>query len=179
MTLPDPATLAQLVWRCVYFSLVSFGAGFAITIPQIHAQFVNELHWLTDQQFTEIVAVAQAAPGPNFQMIPLIGWRAGGPVGATVALTSFAAAPALLAILVGRAVRNATENRVVVLVQRALRSVSAGLWFASGVGLGRAVDHRPVQLIISAAVALLSTFFDVNPLWWLLGAGIAGALFVS
>ncbi len=84
-----------------------------------------------------------------------------------------------MAILVGRAVRNATENRVVVLVQRALRSVSAGLWFASGVGLGRAVDHRPVQLIISAAVALLSTFFDVNPLWWLLGAGIAGALFVS
>jgi len=177
--MPDPGTLFQLAWRFVYFSLISFGAGFAIIIPQIHQHFVNELHWLTNQQFTEIVAVAQAAPGPNFQMVPLIGWRAAGLTGAFVALAAFLAIPSVLATIVGRAVHNANENPRVVLLQRSLRSVSAGLWFASGIGLGRAVDHGLVQAGITVVVALLSAFIDVNPLWWLFGAGIVSAVFAN
>lgn len=169
--------LFQLVWRFVYFSVISFGAGFAIIIPQIHTHFVTQLHWLTDAQFTEIVAVSQASPGPNFQMVPLIGWRAAGLTGALVALIAFLAIPTTVAVIVGRAVRNASENRTVILLQRALRPVSCGLWFASGIGLGRAVDHHAFQLGISCAVALLSAFLDVNPLWWLFGAGILGAAF--
>jgi chromate transporter len=170
--------LFQLVWRFVYFSLISFGAGFAIIIPQIHEHFVNQLHWLTDAQFTETVAVSQASPGPNFQMVPLIGWRAAGLPGALVALVAFLAIPSTLAIIVGRAVRNASENKTVILLQRALRPVSCGLWFASGIGLGRTVDHHAVQIGLSIAIALLSAFVDVNPLWWLFGAGIIGAVFV-
>lgn len=179
MGLPDLFTLFQLAWRFVYFSLISFGAGFAIIIPQIHTHFVNQLHWLSDQQFTEIVAVAQASPGPNFQMVPLIGWRAGGPTGALVALVAFLAIPSILSTIVGRAVHNANENPRVILLQRSLRSVSAGLWFASGIGLGRAVDHQLVQGAITFVVALLSAFIDVNPLWWLFGAGIVSAIFAA
>jgi chromate transporter len=150
-----------------------------VTIPQIHQQFVNEMHWLTDRQFTEAIAVAQAAPGPNFQMIALMGWSIMGPVGALTALVSLATIPAIIAASVGRIVRNASENPKVVLVQRALRSVSAGLWFASGIGLARAVDHHIVQAGITVAVALLSAYFDLNPLWWLLGAGVISAIFIS
>ncbi len=177
--LPDAATLLQLVWRFVYFSLISFGAGFAITIPQINAQFVNQLHWLTSPQFTEIVAVSQASPGPNFQMVSLIGWRAAGPAGALVALTSFLTLPTISALAVGRAIRHASEDQRVLLLQRALRSVSAGLWFASAIGLARAVEHQLVSVGISVAVAMLATFVDVNPLWWLLCAGIASAVFAK
>lgn len=172
-----PGVLFQLVWRFVYFSIITFGAGFAIIIPQIHTHFVDQLHWLTDQQFTETVAVAQASPGPNFQMVPLIGWRAAGPVGAIVALVAFMTIPTLLATIVARAVRNASENPRVMLMQRALRPVSCGLWFASGIGIARATEHTLVQVAITAGIGVLSTLVDINPLWWLGAAGALSALF--
>jgi chromate transporter len=172
-----PDVLFQLIWRFVYFSLITFGAGFAIIIPQIHAHFVNQLHWLTDQQFTETVAVAQASPGPNFQMVPLIGWRAAGPLGAIVALAAFMTIPTLLAAVVGRAVRNASENPRVILMQRALRPVSCGLWFASGIGIARASEHNLTQVGITVGIGILSTVVDVNPLWWLGAAGALSILF--
>lgn len=178
--LPDPSVLLGLAWRFVYFSLLSFGAGFAITLPQIHAVFVGQLHWLTDRQFTEVLAVAQASPGPNFQVIPLIGWRTAGPAGALVSLGAFSTIPTALSIVVGRAIRHASEHPVVILLQRSLRSLSAGLWFASGIVLAKTLDHHAVEFGISVAVALLCAFaVRVNPLWWLLGAGLAGALFVT
>lgn len=168
--------LAELAWRFFIFSLISVGGGVAILIPQIHTDFVTQLSWMDDRAFTELIAVAQSSPGPNFLFVPLIGFRSAGWPGALVALGAFLLMPAIIATSVGRAVRHAGENPTVALVQRALRPVSAGLWLSAGIGIARTADKHPIQVAMTVVIALAANVVDINPLWWLLGASIVGIL---
>ena len=61
MNLPLLADLAQ------QFGLLSFLAigGVNALIPEIHRRVVENAHWLTDADFAQAFAIAQAAPGPE------------------------------------------------------------------------------------------------------------------
>ena len=52
-------------------------AGAISTTPESHRYLVDENRWLTDAQFTDSIAIAQAAPGPNVLFIALLGWNVG------------------------------------------------------------------------------------------------------
>jgi chromate transporter len=57
-------------------SLLAIG-GAIITAPDMHRFLVDENHWLTEQQFSSSIALAQAAPGPNVLFVGLMGWNVG------------------------------------------------------------------------------------------------------
>ena len=78
-------TLAALAWQFAVLSLVAFGGANAV-IPEIHHQSVEVRHWMTDQDFAALFAIAQAAPGPNFLVSTLVGWKAAGLPGAVLTL---------------------------------------------------------------------------------------------
>lgn len=55
--------------RTLFLSLPSiscfcFGGGLTIT-AMMRRRFVEELHWLEEQEMLDITAIAQAAPGPS------------------------------------------------------------------------------------------------------------------
>jgi hypothetical protein len=76
---------------------------------------------------------------------------------------------------VGRLLRHETET--IVLLRRAFRAVTAGLWIATGIALALTVDHTLLYAAITVAVIVLALGVETSPLWWCLGAGIIGALF--
>jgi chromate transporter len=171
----DQATaLFTLAWHCVLFSLFAVGGGISILVPQIHAEFVHHYHWLDDRQFGELLAVAQAAPGPNFLLIPLIGWRVAGWAGVIVSLASFLACPIAITFFVGRWL-HARENVWIAMFRRGFRPVTAGLWIAAGTTIALATDHAFVPAGVTATVAIVSLVADISPLWWCLIAGVVGA----
>jgi chromate transport protein ChrA len=82
------AASGDLLWRIfVYFAAAGafvFGSGLAI-IPFLHGAVANELHWLTERQFLDAVAVAMITPGPVVITVAFIGYLVAGPLGATAA----------------------------------------------------------------------------------------------
>ncbi|HCK29691.1 MAG TPA: chromate transporter, partial [Acinetobacter ursingii] len=58
-------------------SVLAFGGGNAI-LPEMQHQVVNIHHWMSAEQFSSLFAMAQAAPGPNMMIVPLIGWHVAG-----------------------------------------------------------------------------------------------------
>ncbi len=61
-----------------FMSLSLLAVGGAITVaPDMHRLLVDQRAWLTDMQFTQSIAIAQAAPGPNVLFIALLGWHVG------------------------------------------------------------------------------------------------------
>jgi len=60
----------------VSLSLLAVGGAIS-TAPEMHRYLVLEQHWLTDRQFTNSIALAQAAPGPNVLFVSLMGWNVG------------------------------------------------------------------------------------------------------
>ena len=44
-------------------SAVTFGGGYVI-VPLLKRKFVDELHWIDEQEMLDMVAIAQSSPGP-------------------------------------------------------------------------------------------------------------------
>ncbi|WP_420476749.1 chromate transporter [Noviherbaspirillum sp. ST9] len=66
----------QLFMQYLSLSLLSVG-GAITTAPEMHRYLVDQTRWLSEQQFTASIAIAQAAPGPNILFVALMGWHVG------------------------------------------------------------------------------------------------------
>jgi chromate transporter len=168
--------LFTLAWHFALFSLFTIGGGVSMLIPQMRQEFVLQYHWLDERSLSELIAVAQAAPGPNFLLMPLIGWRIAALPGLAVALFSFLLLPVVLTTYVSRVLKR-HDSPWVARFRRAFQPVTCGLWTASGIVLGLATDHTYVNAALTLGVVALALRFDISPLWWCLIAGVAGALF--
>ncbi len=71
---------------CHYLMLSMLSVGGAIaTSSEMHRYLVDQQHWLSQGQFNESIALAQAAPGPNVLFVALMGWHIGMNTGSTAA----------------------------------------------------------------------------------------------
>ena len=85
---------ASLFGHYLMLSLMSVGGAISTT-SEMHRFLVEQHGWLTQAQFNDSIALAQAAPGPNVLFVALMGWNvgmnAGSPLAAAlgVAVTMF------------------------------------------------------------------------------------------
>lgn len=170
--------LGQIAARFTLLSLLSFG-GVNVVLPDAHRFIVDTQHWLTDQQFADFFAIAQAAPGPNFLMFALIGWQVAGFFGAVVATLAISVPAGTVAFLVGglwHRFRNAPWRRA---IQIGLAPITIGLVFSSAFVLSSAADHDGLTFAITAATAIIALGTDINPLWLFLAAGLIGLFIMT
>jgi chromate transporter len=170
--------VGTLVTLALLFSVLSFlSVGGAISaVPEIHRQAVELSHWMTDREFVDLVAIAQAAPGPNVLYVTLIGHHAAGIPGALVA-TFFMCGPACaVAFFIARAFDRFKEKRWRKAVQAGLVPLSIGLVAATALVIARSADHDWKTVAITAATFLIAYRTRVSPLYAL---GAATALGMS
>ncbi|MBP7991400.1 MAG: chromate transporter, partial [Rhodocyclaceae bacterium] len=73
--------LLELFASFFLVAFVSFGGASAV-IPELYRIAVTEHSWMDARTFTELFAIAQAAPGPNVLIVTLIGQHVDGWQGA-------------------------------------------------------------------------------------------------
>jgi len=79
--------------------LFCFGGGPA-SIPFIHREVVIRYKWMTDEEFTEVVAIANTLPGPiNTKLSGYIGLRVGGILGLLVSTSAMILPTCILMIV--------------------------------------------------------------------------------
>jgi chromate transporter len=169
------AQLFSLAWHFVVLSIFAVGGGISMLVPVMHQEVVLQYHWLDERAFAESLAVAQSAPGPNFLLVPIIGFHVAALPGAIVSLLAFLVIPVTIAFFVGRVLHD-HDNAFMARFRTAFRPVTGGLWIASGAVIAASVDHTVVPLAITIAVAALSIFVDIAPIYWCLAAGLIGYL---
>ncbi len=70
----------------LYISAFTFGGGFVI-ITFMKRKFVDELHWIDEQEMLDLTALAQSSPGAiAVNAAILVGWRVAGFLGMIVAV---------------------------------------------------------------------------------------------
>ena len=172
-SLPAPVALAA---QLALLSLISFG-GIPSVLPDIHTLVVVTKGWVTDREFADFYAIAQAMPGlPMILMMSLIGWQVGGLTGAlacAVATCGPSCTVAFAAFRLGHRFRDAPWQQI---VRRGLVPVTVGIVIASGYVLARAADTGWEAAAITGAAAGLMLGTRINPLWILVIAGAIGAL---
>jgi chromate transporter len=162
----------------LYFALLSVIAvgGISSVLPEMQ-RFVVELKgWMSADDFLQLFAIAQAAPGPNVLIVSLIGWKVFGMAGALVAFGAMAGPTAVLTWWVSGLWERFKEAPLRKAIQRALAPLTVGLVLASGYILAtpNGLDWRNAMIAAASAAALVTS--RLNPLWLLAAGGVAGAL---
>lgn len=173
MTSGGWSTLGAIATQFGVLSLLAFGGANAV-LPEIHRQSVAVHHWMTDKDFSALFAIAQSAPGPNFIVATLIGWKAAGVPGALVATAAMCAPSCFLTFWVVKAWDRYRETRWRAAIAAGIAPVTVGLVFSSAFVLIRAADANWRLAIVTAASASVAYFTRLNPLWCLAAAAALG-----
>ena len=169
----DLSRLPSLGAQFALLSLLSVGGTNAVA-PEMHRQMVVVSHWMSDRDFATLFAVAQAAPGPNLIIAPVIGWRVAGGWGAVVATLAMCIPSSILAYVVAGLWRRIHDRPWRVWVQAGIAPVVVGLIGASGFLLAKGADADWRGAVVTAASATLIWRTKLNPLWMLGCAAILG-----
>ena len=167
--------MLQLAFYFAVLSLVSVG-GIPSVMPEMQRLVVDVQAWMSAAEFTQLFAIAQAAPGPNVLVTALVGWKVAGVAGGLVALAAFCGPAAALSYSLGGfwdRMRDAPWRKT---VQHALVPITVAFIASGGYILATptGVDWRSALIAAASAVAIAAT--RANPLWFLLAGGIAGYL---
>ena len=173
MKLDGLDTLGTLAAHFALISLFAIGGVMAV-VPEMHRQAVEVSGWMTDRQFADLFAIAQAAPGPNIIVVTLIGYHAAGIPGALVATLAMSGPTCVITYYVSRTFDRFKDAHWRIVVQAGLVPVSVGLFAASAFVIARAADTSFTAVAITLATAAVAYWTRFNPLWLFAAAGILG-----
>ncbi|MEV4780665.1 chromate transporter [Burkholderia sp. LMU1-1-1.1] len=172
----------NLFGHYMLLSLLSIGGAISTT-SEMHRFLVEEHHWLTQSQFNDSIAIAQAAPGPNVLFVALMGWNVGLNAGsytaafAGVAVTMFGIMlpSTTLTYLAARWGHRNRELLGVRAFKQGMAPVVVGLMVSVGIILGSANSNWTTDwpLWLLSVVAGVIIWRTKLHLLWLLGAGAA------
>ena len=170
--------LGGLALHLALLSLTAIGGGVVLVAPDVHHYVSVENHWLTDQQFAAMYALAQAAPGPNLLFVTLIGWLLKGWLGAVVVTAAAIVPSSLLVLALGKVIsrHGGGDGRWATALRDTLAPLAAGMlagaaWtFLSVAGAG----WRGSALALAAAAVAYGS--KLNPLWLIALGALAGAV---
>ncbi len=166
------ATLPSLAHVFAKIGAATFGGGL-VMIPAIEQQVVHLRHWLTPAEFSDAIAFGQITPGPVAISATFIGYRVAGLSGALASTVAMFAPPMAMTLLAGRGLGEFRQSPVLRGAIRTLGPAVIGMLLAAMVSLARVSVASPVSILIVAAGLLVLMVFRVNPLWVLLGGGLA------
>ncbi len=185
----------QLIYVFSKIGLFNFGGGYAM-LSLIQAEVVKHHHWLTNAEFTDIVAISQSTPGPiGINAATYVGYTAMlhqthsetlAIIAAVLASLSIIWLPFILMIWISKYLMRHKDSKDVGNIFSALRPTIVGLIAAAALLLmtpdnfGHPSDN-PYLFGLSILIFLGSFFFtkvkNANPILVMLLAGIVGLIF--
>lgn len=169
-------TLWKLFCSTLYISAFTFGGGFVI-ITFMKRKFVDELHWIGEDEMLDLAALAQSSPGAiAVNAAILVGWRVAGFAGMLTAVVGTILPPMLILTAISFCYEAFASNRYVALVLKGMQAGVAAVILDVVCGLGAKViqTKRPVLYAIMAAAFIATVFFNVNVIYIILAAAAAG-----
>jgi chromate transporter len=147
--------LFRLASVMALLSVLSFGGANAV-LPQLHADVVDQQHWITSAELSRFWALGQLVPGPTLSVGALIGYAVAGLAGALVASIALYVPAAAIAYTLGSAWERYHANPWRDRLAAGFAPVVLGLIWAGCATLFRgAVDGVPTAAIAVVAGALI------------------------
>ncbi len=173
----DGIMLLDLFITFFKIGLFTIGGGYAM-IPLLQREVVEHKGWLTDQDFLDLMAIAQSAPGVFVvNMAIFVGYRVRGKRG-SVACAIGATMPSIIIILaIALFVGNYRDNEIVENVFKGIRPAVIALILTPSIRLASKAGLNKWNWWVPVATALIIWWFGVSPVWIILGAIVGAVLY--
>ena len=112
----------KLFLSTVYLSTFTFGGGFII-IPLMRKKFVEEYHWIEEEEMLDLTAIAQSSPGSiAVNAAILVGYRLAGVLGALITIIGTVLPPLIILSLISFGYKTFSDNLVVNYILRGMKA---------------------------------------------------------
>lgn len=155
------------------FGAVIFGSGYVL-LAFLQADLVSRLHWLTQAQLLDAVAVGQVTPGPVFTTATFIGYLLGGIPGALVATVGIFL-PGFLFVAASRPlIPRIRGSRIAGAFLDGVNVGAVALMIAVSLQLGRVAVVDFLTGGIAALSAVILIFVRINSAWLIFAGAMIG-----
>ena len=154
--------IRKVFFSTLYLSAFTFGGGYVI-VTLMKKKFVDELHWIDEEEMLDLVAIAQSAPGAiavNGAIV--VGYKLAGIAGTLAAIIGTIIPPFVILSVIFYFYAAFSSNYI---VKTVLDGMQAGAVIASVVydmGSGIVAGKQKSSLAIMAAAFLAVCIFNVN-----------------
>ena len=186
MTLENPKTekvskkkiLGKLFVATLYLSAFTFGGGYVI-VTLMKKKFVDEYHWIEENEMLDLVAIAQSSPGAiavNGAIV--VGYKLAGIIGTLVAILGTILPPFII-ISVISVCYNAFRSNFYVAemlsgMQAGVGAVIASVTYDMGAPIVKEKD--PMSLFIMAGAFLAACVLEINVIYIVITCGVLGVI---
>ncbi len=159
----EPDISLGALFRCF---LVIGVTGFGGVLPVVVHELVTRRHWMSHEDFSEVLSVCQILPGPNIVNISVVfGTRVAGIVGALAALSGLLLLPVAIGLTLATIYAGFSDLPQVRGMISAVASAAAGLLLAVAVRLFAPICTNPMAWIVGALVIGAVVWFRLPLVW--------------
>lgn len=176
----EKATFGELLilfWTFFKIGLFTFGGGYAM-IPMIEKELVEKKGWINSETISDMVAIAEATPGPiAVNLATFVGYQKGGVVGAVLSTLGLVI-PSFLVIVIISVFLTYIEGNV--WVESAFKGIRAGvvaLVVNAGIKMSKQVEKLVAIVLLTVAAFLLATFTKIDVVWIIIAGGVFGVIY--
>ena len=167
--------LLSLFLKLSVFSMIAFG-GVNALLPELLNLAVNQEQWIDLQTFSDYFAIAQAAPGPNFMTVTLLGWHIYGMIGALVATFAIVWPSSILIFFLQRFILGIKDPVRKKSIQYAAAALAIGLVLSSAWEIALQINHGVAAYLLTIATIGLTLFTRWHPLYLIAIGGALGLM---
>ena len=149
--------LRKLFFSTLYLSTFTFGGGYVI-VTLMKNKFVDELHWIDEEEMLDLVAIAQSSPGAiavNGAIV--VGYKLAGIPGVLCSILGAILPPMIILSLISLCYDAFRTNLI---VGSMLKGMQSGVVYDMGSKVVQEKDW--VNIVIMGISFIASYFFKVN-----------------
>lgn len=170
------ASLPSVAGVFLYFlkvGAVIFGSGYVL-LAVLRADLVERLHWLTENQLLDAIAVSQGTPGPFFTVATFVGYVIAGWKGAALATVGMFLPAFVFVAVTAKYLSRLRKSPIAGAFLDGVNAAAVALMAFVGWQFARETLLSATPIGMAAIAAVLLIRFRVNSAWLILGGALAG-----
>ncbi len=164
----------ELFSSFVRIGAMTFGGGYAM-LPLLEREVVEKHGWATEEELMDYYAVSQCTPGViAVNVATFIGFKIAGNLGGIVATLGVVTPSLLIIMFIASILTNFADVPAVKSAFAGIRVCVCVLIFNAVMKLWKKAVVDKGSLVLFLAVFLLSVFFKISPVWFVVLCAAAG-----
>ncbi len=171
-------TFTKLFLSTFQLSACTFGGGFVI-IPLMQKKFVDELHWIEEQEMMDLTAIAQSSPGAiAVNASILVGYHVAGVFGALITVLGTVLPPLIIISVISFFYTAFRDNMIVHMAMTGMLAGVAAVICDVVITMGKNIfrKKRVLPIIVLFASFVAVRFMKVNIILIILICAIIGSV---
>ena len=152
---------------------VLVGSGYVL-LAVLRQDLVVQMHWLSDSQLLDAIAVSQATPGPFFTVATFIGYLLGGWKGAALATVGMFLPAFVYVGITAEFLPKLRRSAVPSAFLDGVNAAAVALMAVVGWQFARAAIVNVPAMVLMIVSAVLAFRYKVNSAWLVVGGAIVG-----